>query len=173
MHSIAALGVALVAAVATVASAQTVSGKPEGYGSKATGGVNGKTVTPTTTDELKTYLESSDPLTVVLSQTFDFRGTEGRTEETGCAPFGTGPSCQLAINMNNWCSSDAPSATVNYDNAAITPIEVKSDKTIIGVGQSGVILGKGLRLSGGANNVIIQNIAISELNPHLTWGGDG
>jgi len=173
MPSIAALGVAFVTAVATVASAQTVSGKPEGYGSKATGGVNGETVTPTSPDELKTYLESSDPLTVVLSQTFDFRGTEGRTEETGCAPFGTGPSCQLAINMNGWCSSDAPSATVSYDNAAIKPIEVKSDKTIIGVGQSGVILGKGLRLSNGADNVIIQNIAISELNPHLTWGGDG
>lgn len=172
MPSIATLGVALVAAVAAVASAQTVSGKPEGYGSKATGGINGKTVTPTSTDELKAYLESSDPLTVVLSQTFDFRGTEGRTEETGCAPFGTGSSCQLAINMNGWCGSN-PSATVSYDNAAIKPIEVKSDKTIIGVGQSGVILGKGLRLSGGADNVIIQNIEISELNPHLTWGGDG
>jgi pectin lyase len=123
MPSVAALGLALVATIATVASAQTVSGKPEGYGSKATGGINGKTVTPTTPAELKAYLESPDPLTVVLSQTFDFRGTEGRTEETGCAPFGTAPSCQLAIDMNGWCGTH-PKATVSYDNATIKPIEV-------------------------------------------------
>ena len=68
--------------------------------------------------------------------------------------------------------ADAPSVDVSYDKAALNPIQVKSDKTIIGDGQSGVLLGKGLRLAGGVSNVIIQNIAISELNPQYVWGGD-
>ncbi|KAI6877210.1 hypothetical protein KC355_g22472, partial [Hortaea werneckii] len=66
----------------------------------------------------------------------------------------------------------APSADVSYDKAGLNPIEVASDKTIIGEGSSGVILGKGLRMANGANNIIIQNIAISELNPQYVWGGD-
>lgn len=174
MPSIAALGAALVAA-ASVVSAQSVSGKPEGYGSKATGGAAGETVTPTTTEELENYLTSSDPYTVILSQTFDFRGTEGTASETGCAPYGTDSACQIAINKDDWCTNyqaDAPSADVSYDKAALNPIQVKGDKTIIGDGQNGVLLGKGLRLAGGVSNVIIQNIAISELNPQYVWGGD-
>lgn len=174
MPSITALGAALVAA-ATVVSSQSVSGKPEGYGSKATGGAAGETVTPTSTEELENYLTSSDPYTVVLSQTFDFRETEGTASETGCAPYGTDSACQIAINKDDWCTnyqSDAPSADVSYDKAALNPIQVKSDKTIIGDGQNGVLLGKGLRLAGGVDNVIIQNIAISELNPQYVWGGD-
>ncbi|GAB7334377.1 hypothetical protein MBLNU13_g06389t3 [Cladosporium sp. NU13] len=174
MPSFAALGAALVAA-ASVVSAQSVSGKPEGFGSKATGGAGGKTVTPTTTEELENYLTSSEALTVVLAQTFDFRGSEGTASEKGCAPYGTDSACQVAINKDDWCSNyqaDAPSVDVKYDKAALNPIQVKGDKTIIGDGQKGVLLGKGLRLAGGVSNVIIQNIAISELNPQYVWGGD-
>jgi pectin lyase len=87
---------------ALVVSAQTVSGKPVGFGSKATGGAGGKTVTPTTTEELENYLTSSEALTVVLAQTFDFRGTEGTASEKGCAPYGTGSACQVAINKDDW-----------------------------------------------------------------------
>lgn len=61
---------------------------------------------------------------------------------------------------------------VTYDNAAIDPINVASDKTILGEGTSGVMRGKGLRMANGAKNVIIQNIHITELNPQYIWGGD-
>lgn len=86
--------------------------------------------------------------------------------------FGTGLTYLL---QDDWCSNyqaSAPSVSVSYDKAALNPIEVGSDKSIIGEGSSGSILGKGLRLSNGANNVIIQNIAISELNAEYVWGGD-
>ena len=36
-----------------------------------------------------------------------------------------------------------------------------SNKSIVGVGSSGVIMGRGLQLSGGISNVIIQNILIT------------
>lgn len=54
---------------------------------------------------------------------------------------------------------------VTYDNAALNPINVASDKTILGVGSKGGLKGKGLRMANGARNVIIQNIYITDLNP--------
>ena len=48
-----------------------------------------------------------------------------------------------------------------YTNAAREPIDVGSNKSIVGVGSSGVLQGRGLRLTGGVTNVIIQNIHIT------------
>jgi pectate lyase len=40
-------------------------------------------------------------------------------------------------------------------------ITVNSKKTLLGQGSAGVIKGKGLRIVGGASNIIIQNIKIT------------
>lgn len=168
------LAVALVALLPS-ALAQSVSGTPEGFAEGTTGGAAGETVTPTSIDELTEYLTSEDPLTIVLTKTFDFSDSEGSTTETGCAPWGTASGCQLAINANDWCDnyqSDAVSVSVTYEKAALTPIDVASDKSIIGEGSSGVIKGKGLRFANGVSNIIVQNIHITELNPDYVWGGD-
>jgi pectin lyase len=45
---------------------------------------------------------------------------------------------------------------VTYDKAGVSAIDVKSNKSIIGIGSKGVIRGKGLRIANGAKNVIIQ-----------------
>lgn len=109
------------------------------------------------------YLTDSEARVIVLQQTFDFTDTEGTTTETGCAPWGTDSGCQLAINKDSWCDnyqSDAASVSVTYDNAGLNPIEVASDKTIIGDGTSGVIKGKGLRMAVrdcAAPNVIVES----------------
>ncbi|KAF4133271.1 putative pectin lyase F-2 (PLF-2) [CHAIN 0] [Phytophthora infestans] len=47
---------------------------------------------------------------------------------------------------------------------------VGSNKTLRGIGTAGVIIGKGLWLN--EDNIIIQNVHITELNRHLVWGGD-
>jgi pectin lyase len=163
------------ATMLAVVNAVSVVGKPEGFGSQATGGVKGPTVTPQSNADLINYLKQSGPLTIVVSKTFDFRGTEGTVTETGCAPYGTGASCQLAINAGNWCKTEqpnAPSARVTYDKAGTNPLQVTSDKSVIGVGRNGVIRGKGFRMAGGTNNVILQNLEIRDLNPQYVWGGD-
>jgi pectin lyase len=85
---------------------------------------------------------------------------------------GTGSNCQLAINQNDWCKNyqgSAPSVSVSYDKAGIQGINVASDKTIIGQGSSGAIKGKGLAFQGGVKNIILQNVAISDLNPKYVW----
>lgn len=61
---------------------------------------------------------------------------------------------------------------MTYDNAGVSAINLGSNKSLIGIGSSGVIRGKGLRIANGAKNIIIQNIHITELNPQYIWGGD-
>lgn len=178
--------------LASTVAGSRVTGAAEGFAKGVTGGGNAAEVTPTTNAELVSYLGDSTPRVIVLDRTFNFIGSEGRTTATGCAPFGTGASCQTAINKDNCklkhqdthllptdgrkgCTNyqkNAPKVSVTYDNAGLNPIRVASQKTIVGVGSKGIIQGKGLYIAGGANNVIIQNIKIQELNPQYVWGGD-
>jgi pectin lyase len=159
----------------SVVGAIGVTGAAEGFAKGVTGGGSAPPVYPSTTAELVSYLGDSSPRVIVLSKTFDFRGTEGTATATGCAPYGTASACQVAINQNDWCTNyqpNAPKVTVSYDKAAVSAITVASDKTILGEGSKGVIIGKGLRIANGAKNVIIQNIHITNLNPQYVWGGD-
>ncbi|CAI0648296.1 unnamed protein product [Colletotrichum noveboracense] len=162
------------AAIAQQAAAVSVSGTPEGFAADVTGGGSATAVTPTTNDELVSYLGDSTARVIVLTKTFDFTDADGTATETGCAPWGTGSACQVAINKDDWCTnyqSSAPSVSVSYNKAGLNPIKVGSNKSIIGSGSSGVIVGKGLRLAG-SKNVIIQNIKVENINPKYVWGGD-
>jgi pectin lyase len=138
--------------------------RAEGFAAGTTGGKGGQVVRPRNNQELVNYLKDNTARIIYLERTFDFKNSEGSASETGCAPWGTGAHCQLAINKNLWCDKYEPGArkvNVKYDKAGLNPIMVGSNKSIIGVGSKGVIKGKGLRLANGVKNVIIQN-----------WGGD-
>ncbi|KAH8698433.1 pectin lyase fold/virulence factor [Talaromyces proteolyticus] len=98
------------------------------------------------------------------------------------APLGNCFGLPDAINQNDWRTSyqpDAPSVSVTYYNAGALDITVAPDKTLIGSGSSGIIKVKGLRIVGGATNIIIhevadifsfKNIAITDINPGYVWG---
>lgn len=175
MKSISLLSLAT-ALLGSTASAISVSGEAEGFAAGVTGGGSAEAVYPESTDELVSYLGDDQARVIVLSKTFDFTGTEGTTDGTGCAPWGTDSGCQVAINQNDWCTNyqaDAPSVDVSYDNAGQLGITVNSDKTLLGEGSKGAIKGKGLRIVSGAKNIIIQNIAVTDINPQYVWGGDG
>ncbi|KAG1693281.1 hypothetical protein DVH05_023746 [Phytophthora capsici] len=173
---------AALALIAQCANAFTI-GSPEGLAAGATGGADGKTVTPTSNAELVSYLASNDPLVIVLNKTFDFRGTEGTTTEKGCRPDYTRAcmaknngykSQDVIIQGGNMATTGGctggTETTVTYDKAALNRMTVTGNKTIRGLGKNGVIKGKGLNLNG--DNIIIQNVHITELNHHLVWGGD-
>lgn len=166
----------LASALATLLrTAVAVTGEAEGFAAGVTGGGSAEPVYPTTTDELVSYLGDDEARVIYLDREFDFLGTEGTATETGCAPWGTDAACQTAINQNGWCDNyqpDAPKVDVSYDKAASLGISVGSNKSLVGVGSKGVIKGKGIRMVSGANNVIIQNIHITQLNPEYVWGGD-
>lgn len=166
----------LLAAAASTVSAAGVVGAAEGFAKGVTGGGNAAPVYPKTNAELVSYLGDSSARVIVLNKIFDFTGSEGSASGSGCAPWGTGSGCQVAINQNGWCDNyqqSAPKVNVNYDKAGVIGITVKSNKSLVGEGSKGGIKGKGLRLSGNVKNIIIQNIQITGINPKYVWGGDG
>ncbi|KAE8370951.1 pectin lyase 1 [Aspergillus caelatus] len=167
---------AAAAALASAVSAAGVSGAAEGFAKGVTGGGSATPVYPSTTDELVSYLGDSQARVIILTKTFDFTNTEGTETSKGCAPWGTASGCQLAINKDNWCNNYEPNAptvsSITYNKAGVLGITVNSNKSIVGQGSAGVIKGRGLRIVSGAKNVIIQNIAITDINPQYVWGGD-
>lgn len=166
----------LLAAAASTVSAAGVVGAAEGFAKGVTGGGSASPVYPKSNAELVSYLGDSSPRVIVLNKIFDFTGSEGSASGTGCAPWGTGSACQLAINQNGWCDNyqqGTPKVSVSYDKAGILGIIVKSNKSLVGEGSKGGIKGKGLRLIGNVQNIIIQNIQITDINPKYVWGGDG
>ncbi|RLN72491.1 hypothetical protein BBJ28_00004558 [Nothophytophthora sp. Chile5] len=169
--------IAIFALVVKSSDAFTV-GSATGLAAGTTGGGSATPVYPTTISELTSYLKDSTARVIVLNRSFDFRGTEGTTTEAGCRPDYTreciaknnGYKSQDVILQSGGMSntggcSDGTSVTVTYDNAALTPLTVASNKTIRGIGTTGVLIGKGLWLNG--DNIIVQNIHITELNRHL------
>ncbi|KAL3418072.1 pectin lyase [Phlyctema vagabunda] len=160
-------------------AADGVVGTPVGFASGTTGGGKATPVYPSSLAQLKSYLADDVARVIVLNKEFNFINSEGKTTETGCRPASNtcGSKGQDAINKASWCTNGnagagVKSISVTYDTAAQTPLEVKSNKSIVGVGSKGVLRGKGLRIANGAKNVIIQNIHITELNPQYIWGGD-
>ncbi|KAL9931349.1 hypothetical protein V8E36_009746 [Tilletia maclaganii] len=157
---------------------KVVSGCPTGFGAKTTGGGNATPVYPKTNQELQTYLMSPDPQVIVLTKEFNFVGTEGTASARACAPWGTAPGCQIALELGKgWCKqyqANAPwlNKPVTYDKAGTTALTIASHKTIVGQGSAGVIRGKGIRMAA-VENIIIQNIKIHQVNSKFVWGGDG
>ncbi|KAG6620759.1 Pectate lyase [Phytophthora cinnamomi] len=173
---------AALAFVAPSAHAVTI-GSPIGMATGTTGGGDVAPVYPNTTKELVAYLRDPAPRVVILTKTFDFRGLEGNTTAEGCRPdymrrciaLNNGFKSQDVILQDGGMSNtggctNGTSVTVTYDNAPFNRLNVRGNKTIRGIGNNGVIMGKGLALNG--HNIIVQNIHITEINAHLVWGGD-
>ncbi|KAG9010477.1 hypothetical protein FRB94_010440 [Tulasnella sp. JGI-2019a] len=143
-----------------------------GYATGTTGGGSAAAATPTSNAQLVSWLGDSTARVIVLTTMFDFTGTS--VSGTGCKPWTCSPNPQLAIDKDSWCENYEPSAattSITYDAAGLSPIYVGSNKTLLGKGSNAGIKGTGLYLQG-VQNVIIQNIRITTLNPEYVWGGD-
>ncbi|KAJ4386018.1 hypothetical protein N0V93_008909 [Gnomoniopsis smithogilvyi] len=169
--SVATMAMAGLGHLAEAAISSVVSGTPMGFAAAVTGGGDADPVYPTTIDELKTYLTSADPQVIVISGTFNFQGSEGSTTEQACNQYSCTPDegGQALLNTLDGCG-DYALYDVLLDTAAMEGINVESNKTLVGK-DNAVLYGKGLRFAG-VSNIIVQNIAITNLNPRYVWGGD-
>ncbi|KAM0330794.1 hypothetical protein ACHAQA_003748 [Verticillium albo-atrum] len=157
-------------AAAPVSLAQ-VKGKPFGFAAGTTGGGNAAPVYPTTTAQLVSYLTDDQARVIMLDRTFDFLESEGKTSGQCCRLT----TCSNGNKPQSYIGDTCDGGTwepCTYWNAPRKVIDIKGNKSIVGVGSKGIIRGKGLRLRGGTSNVIIQNIHFTELNPQYVWGGD-
>ncbi|KAG8990709.1 hypothetical protein FRB94_013164 [Tulasnella sp. JGI-2019a] len=149
-------------------------GTPFGYASGTTGGGTAAPATPTSNAQLVSWLGDSTARVIVLTSIYDF--TRTTVTGAGCKPWTCSPNAQIAIDKGSYCENAEPNAaktTVTYDAAGLSPIYVglQSNKTLLGKGSNTGIKGTGLYLRG-VQNVIIQNIRITTLNPEYVWGGD-
>lgn len=165
------------AAVIKERATYAVKGKAEGFAAGVTGAGNAACQIPSSKAQLVSWITDNVARCIVIDRKWDL--TEGMVSADGCRPTSNkcGSKGQDAINKNNWCQASTAGVgfqkmTVKYDKAALSPLLVGSNKSIIGVGNKGVLYGKGLRIAG-KKNIIIQNIHITYLNPSLIWGGDG
>ncbi|WAQ88432.1 hypothetical protein PtA15_9A559 [Puccinia triticina] len=155
----------------------SLSSKATGNILQITGGGSAAPQAPKDNDQLKAWLADDVPRVILIKTTFDFTSPKVNVSSPGCIPWApcqNGNQIQQARDFNNWCSkfySTHKPAQVSYHEAPLEPLVVKSNKTILGVGSSGVLRGKGLVLHN-AHNVKIQNIIITQLNPSIVWGGD-
>lgn len=154
------------------AQSSIVTGTPIGFASGVTGGGDAAAVYPTTIDELITYLTDPSPQNIVIEGTFDFVGSEGTATYPACDAYSCTPDNggQALLNTLEGCGSSTL-YDVTLDAAGMEGINVASDKTLVGLGTDTVLNGKGLRFVG-VSNIIVQNIAITNLNPQYVWGGD-
>lgn len=159
--------------VARLSAAQVV-GTASGAASGITGGGDATPAAPADIDELVEWLTDDTPRVILIDKEFDFTGSEGQATEDGCRPDSNtcGAKGQDALDGPDWCSASYPVVEVTYDVAGTGYIDVKSGKSIVGVGDKGVVKGKGFRVANDAENVIFQNFHITELNPQYIWGGD-
>lgn len=158
----------------------------------------GEVVVPQTIKELKQYLKDDVPRVVLLNRTFDFTGSEGTATREGCVFLPCGRGRQYSLAESDTCDGRqradvSPTRTsgtaalpgvadtahsgilsivkVTFDVAGISPLNVGSFKTIAGVEGRGVIRGKGLKVRK-AQQVIIRDLSIVDINPAVIWGGD-
>ncbi|KAH6633506.1 pectin lyase fold/virulence factor [Boeremia exigua] len=162
------LAVAALASLAHIASAVGVVGTAEGFATGVTGGGSATPQYPKDIKELTAWLTDATPRVIVLDKTFDYTTSEGTVTGTACANWGTGAACQRILL--DTCDAGKVKETVTYYKAAKQGIKVASNKTLLGIGNKGIIKGKGLSFA--SKNVIVQNIQVSDLNHKYVWGGD-
>ncbi|KAG8840452.1 hypothetical protein FRB91_006073, partial [Serendipita sp. 411] len=159
------------------ASVVQAIGTPLGFGSSTTGGGSAAAATPTSNAQLVSWLSDSTARTIVLTSIFDFTSYYGSTSGTICKPWTCTPNPQVAIDQNSWCENYEPSAATGTASWYVSgtgysySLKVGSNKTLLGKGSSAGIKGIGLLIQN-ADNVIIQNINISDINAQFVWGGD-
>ncbi|KKA26877.1 hypothetical protein TD95_003278 [Thielaviopsis punctulata] len=158
-----------------LATAQVI-GKPFGFAADVTGGGDATPQYPKDIAELTKWLTDDTPRVIMIDKTFDFRNSEGTVTANCCSDPSTtvcsGGTSKGQLWLVDTCPAGQTAQTCSYDKAGKNPIDVGSNKSIVGVGNKGVISGKGLRMRNNNTNVIIQNIHITNLNPQYVWGGD-
>ncbi|HEX5683256.1 MAG TPA: hypothetical protein VFY73_04395 [Ideonella sp.] len=162
------------------------SESPVGYGRNVTGGAgSSEIVTISRAADLPSALcrsydsggvcNDKAPRIIKIAGVLDFTNTMGQKSSNGCVYNScTDPKKNeliLTTTSPSYCAGK-PNFSVSYDAAGVNPMQVGSNKTIIGQGDDSGIRGRGLRIIGGNSNVIIRNLTLSDINDGIIFAGD-
>jgi pectate lyase len=173
-------------------SGSAATAAPMGFAAAVTGGAGGEEVTVSTPDQLVHELcrttgsagcTDNAPRTIKIASTIDFSSASlvpvaGCLTPNAAAPDKVCPAPkqrEIMLTAQDWqkpyCEGQ-PTSTYAYDPVGTGGIRVGSNKTLLGVGASAGIKGRGLLLKQGVANVIIRNLSITDINEGKVWGGD-
>jgi pectin lyase len=170
------------------ASIMPVSQKAVGFAAGVTGGGGGKVVRVTNAKDLAYELCHSgngdictdhEPRVIEVASTIDMRDFQGYAYAKGCyayqqckAPHKTEVMLLVSKSEEYRCVGKPGEGQYRYSVAGLKGMPVGSNKTLIGIGKNARILGKGLLIKNGVSNIIIRNVAFTDINQGLVFGGD-
>lgn len=170
------------------AGAVAVEQRAIGFAADVTGGSGGKVVRVTTPEQLKYELCHSgnadictdqEPRIIEVASTIDMRASQGYAKAKGChayqlcqAPAKTEIMLLVSKSEEYRCIGKPGEAQYTYSVAGLKGMPVGSNKTLIGIGANAGIKGQGLLIKNGVSNIIIRNLAFSEINQGMIFGGD-
>lgn len=163
---------ALLAAIPSTLAAGVI-GTAYGFASGVTGGADATPAAPSSAEELAEWLSDDTARVILIDQEYDFTGTTAT--DAGCdkSTCSVSDGGQEYIGELSCGGSDMVAvSSITYDAAGTELLPVGSNKSIISSNGKGVLKGKGLALTEGASNIIIQGIEFTNINPEYVWGGD-
>ncbi len=153
--------------------------------STTTGGGSASPISVTTCSALKSYLEdgSARVLQIPSGTTLDCRTNPTTVQacELKCSSSSsqlfwrlpvTGQTCTTLADFNGDGTLDVPAGTLVNKQRTDFTINVNSNKTLLGLGSGGTLLGVSLNISN-KSNIILRNVALRQINPNLIEAGDG
>jgi pectate lyase len=161
-------------------------GTPDGFAAQSgpdglsttTGGGTTAPVTVSTCSALTSALQSTTPSVVRIAAGATIDCRTAIRSQSACAiscPSHQDPGktyYRVPVGEQS-CKELGSSTETRYSRARNeTTIQVKSNKTLVGMDANAKIVGASLNLSG-AKNVIVRNLAIENINPGLIEAGDG
>lgn len=75
-------------------------------------------------------------------------------------------------SYNGHCSGHSAVSAFTYNALGLKPLAIGSNTTLMGVGKSSGIKGRGLAVRQ-ASNVIIRNLSLTDINENIVFAGDG
>ncbi|AZZ92692.1 pectate lyase [Hahella sp. KA22] len=142
-----------------------------------TGGAAGETVVATNCQTLTSALSSDGPKTVVIPANTAIDCRTPVRKVAACAiscPSYQDPGktfYRVPVGDQTCKELGAPNNATVSVNRNESRIQVKSNKTLLGQGANSRIIGATLNIYG-VKNIIINNVAIENVNPHLVEAGD-
>jgi pectin lyase len=150
-----------------------------------TGGVGGPVVVVRTMDELRlalcdnrsggTCLDTT-PRIVQIATVIDYTGSEGKAAGVGCFYSDcANPTFNARIlDFQSAYCINRTKFDVQYDKAGhpSQSLLVGSNKSLVGIGAGAGIRGKGIYVSKNNSNVVIRNLAITDINDGIIFAGD-
>jgi len=187
--SLMALGILLACSVPAAATQRTLTTAVTGFAAaaKVTGGAGGEVVTVTSaadlakqlcrtswggvcTDTAKRIIQVQGVIDLTDQQTALADGCRATVDHCN-APQTAEVTLILDERERARCNT-LEVRKYDYHRSGVTGLLVGSNKTVIGLGRNSGLKGRGLLLTGKVSNIIIRNLAFTDINSGYVFGGD-